>query len=102
MQHELLETLAEQRVDLLLIGGGAERDGRERLGLAAGEHGGAMGAWEDLHVGAYIADVGGLAIVDSLVVVEDRHPNPRADRKSTRLNSSHLGISYAVSCLKKK
>src|ERR1035438_4249210 len=24
-----------------------------------------------------------------------------ADRKSTRLNSSHLGISYAVSCLKK-
>src|SRR5262245_63661732 len=25
-----------------------------------------------------------------------------ADRKSTRLNSSHLGISYAVFCLKKK
>src|SRR5205814_6010505 len=28
-------------------------------------------------------------------------PWPR-DRKSTRLNSSHLGISYAVFCLKKK
>src|SRR5438045_8734260 len=28
-------------------------------------------------------------------------PNTR-DRKSTRLNSSHLGISYAVFCLKKK
>src|SRR5688500_19365372 len=27
---------------------------------------------------------------------------PRADRKSTRLNSSHLVISYAVFCLKKK
>src|SRR5437899_8802331 len=27
---------------------------------------------------------------------------PRVDRKSTRLNSSHLGISYAVFCLKKK
>src|SRR5256885_6618839 len=26
----------------------------------------------------------------------------RADRKSTRLNSSHLVISYAVFCLKKK
>src|SRR5437899_9267238 len=26
----------------------------------------------------------------------------RGDRKSTRLNSSHLGISYAVFCLKKK
>src|SRR3989442_7533747 len=27
---------------------------------------------------------------------------PRADRKSTRLNSSHVRISYAVFCLKKK
>src|SRR5262245_65107646 len=27
---------------------------------------------------------------------------PGIDRKSTRLNSSHLGISYAVFCLKKK
>src|SRR3989442_8869226 len=26
----------------------------------------------------------------------------RADRKSTRLNSSHVRISYAVFCLKKK
>src|SRR5437899_7040587 len=28
--------------------------------------------------------------------------NGNRDRKSTRLNSSHLGISYAVFCLKKK
>src|SRR5690625_6279074 len=27
---------------------------------------------------------------------------PRIDRKSTRLNSSHVAISYAVFCLKKK
>src|SRR2546426_7898775 len=35
----------------------------------------------------------------------DRHRQPardRSDRKSTRLNSSHLVISYAVFCLKKK
>src|SRR2546426_3947645 len=36
----------------------------------------------------------------------DRNPVPNAgqarDRKSTRLNSSHLVISYAVFCLKKK
>src|SRR5207253_11188710 len=38
----------------------------------------------------------------------DRHPRqPRhrpldLDRKSTRLNSSHVAISYAVFCLKKK
>src|SRR2546426_7159643 len=30
------------------------------------------------------------------------HGPPRGDRKSTRLNSSHLVISYAVFCLKKK
>src|SRR5207244_11469052 len=30
------------------------------------------------------------------------HPNEFKDRKSTRLNSSHQIISYAVFCLKKK
>src|SRR5690625_8025895 len=29
-------------------------------------------------------------------------PHPQQDRKSTRLNSSHVAISYAVFCLKKK
>src|SRR5205807_8495998 len=32
----------------------------------------------------------------------DRIAAVRGDRKSTRLNSSHLVISYAVFCLKKK
>src|SRR5205814_7926761 len=32
------------------------------------------------------------------VVIESR-PAGTSDRKSTRLNSSHLGISYAVFCL---
>src|SRR5260221_3202909 len=38
--------------------------------------------------------------------VQSRHPGDAAaglgDRKSTRLNSSHTVISYAVFCLKKK
>src|ERR1022692_4384610 len=34
--------------------------------------------------------------------VHCREPAERRDRKSTRLNSSHLVISYAVFCLKKK
>src|SRR5262245_65054397 len=34
--------------------------------------------------------------------IERRIKEARLDRKSTRLNSSHLGISYAVFCLKKK
>src|SRR5207249_8593909 len=32
----------------------------------------------------------------------DRLPLRPGDRKSTRLNSSHVSISYAVFCLKKK
>src|SRR3712207_7179853 len=38
------------------------------------------------------------------VVLADRDAGPRGgvDRKSTRLNSSHANISYAVFCLKKK
>src|SRR5437899_3960834 len=39
------------------------------------------------------AAVPGIARVNGLAI---------QDRKSTRLNSSHLGISYAVFCLKKK
>src|ERR1035441_10766226 len=37
-------------------------------------------------------------------IAADRWPGiaEYLDRKSTRLNSSHLGISYAVFCLKKK
>src|SRR5262245_65368312 len=36
------------------------------------------------------------------VVIPQRGRGEFQDRKSTRLNSSHLGISYAVFCLKKK
>src|SRR5688572_31804507 len=35
-------------------------------------------------------------------VVDDLGDHAGADRKSTRLNSSHSQISYAVFCLKKK
>src|SRR3712207_7615020 len=34
--------------------------------------------------------------------VVERRPVEHLDRKSTRLNSSHANISYAVFCLKKK
>src|SRR5690625_7120378 len=34
--------------------------------------------------------------------VRERSSKGIADRKSTRLNSSHVAISYAVFCLKKK
>src|SRR5205814_10173492 len=37
-----------------------------------------------------------------VTVKADANTGLASDRKSTRLNSSHLGISYAVFCLKKK
>src|SRR5207249_7041545 len=39
---------------------------------------------------------------DAAILKALRNPLIRTDRKSTRLNSSHVSISYAVFCLKKK
>src|SRR5438270_6711283 len=47
-------------------------------------------------VGRVVVDLLGLHRPDDAQLVRDR------DRKSTRLNSSHSQISYAVFCLKKK
>src|SRR3712207_8558046 len=38
----------------------------------------------------------------TLTIWSRRRPKTVPDRKSTRLNSSHANISYAVFCLKKK
>src|SRR5690606_40925297 len=38
----------------------------------------------------------------SFFFLDNTSDNKRVDRKSTRLNSSHVKISYAVFCLKKK
>src|SRR3712207_8019326 len=52
--------------------------------------------------------VEGDLVPDPLVVLlgtadpQDEVLDPVGDRKSTRLNSSHANISYAVFCLKKK
>src|SRR2546426_3643800 len=48
-----------------------------------------------VHGGGGVSDDFGLAYAYA-------HRRGRRDRKSTRLNSSHLVISYAVFCLKKK
>src|SRR5699024_11487396 len=40
--------------------------------------------------------------VISIVMSVDPNCSPEIDRKSTRLNSSHVSISYAVVCLKNK
>src|SRR5699024_12147975 len=43
-----------------------------------------------------------ITVAFALLLVMLRKGLQRLDRKSTRLNSSHVSISYAVFCLKKK
>src|SRR5256885_5462937 len=63
---------------------------------------------EDLAVASGLGHVGGVLPGSGAddrvgdVLAELLRMIPRQDRKSTRLNSSHLVISYAVFCLKKK
>src|SRR3712207_7258117 len=53
-------------------------------------------------VRALTADRQALAVAQAPVAGEVHQPLDVQDRKSTRLNSSHANISYAVFCLKKK
>src|SRR5438067_12537255 len=64
-----------------------------------------------IYLQAILAEQGILVAPDTLISYQDaaRHIEAlgplllaNTDRKSTRLNSSHVSISYAVFCLKKK
>src|SRR5437773_6324810 len=48
------------------------------------------------------ADLGGKALSSMEYLTDGGRAADGSDRKSTRLNSSHITISYAVFCLKKK
>src|SRR5690606_40407985 len=67
--------------------------------------------WHLLHFGQYAVSGAGLFIIEATAVEPEGRITPEClglwndeneDRKSTRLNSSHVKISYAVFCLKKK
>src|SRR3712207_7345156 len=65
---------------------------------------GVLGAWSERVVGPLAVDLtdrvdGGQ--VDDVEPHGGHGVEPLRDRKSTRLNSSHANISYAVFCLKK-
>src|SRR5947209_2239499 len=53
-------------------------------------------------IGAELAKRYGETSVEVLHAIAGHHDDITVDRKSTRLNSSHANISYAVFCLKKK
>src|SRR5262245_64316818 len=58
---------------------------------------------QDQRTRSYLENLPGYGAVRRRVeeVLKSESVRYDADRKSTRLNSSHLGISYAVFCLKK-
>src|SRR3712207_7007404 len=57
----------------------------------------------EMAAGLEIADIRAELALDRDVTDEaDENGDGSEDRKSTRLNSSHANISYAVFCLKKK
>src|SRR3712207_8039297 len=61
------------------------------------------GATERWHHHHGIGDIEiGIRCRKPLALVHHRFRHRQLDRKSTRLNSSHANISYAVFCLKKK
>src|SRR3712207_9009201 len=53
-------------------------------------------------VGGLVGEEGRLLVVGGDAAGHVQQPPDGEDRKSTRLNSSHANISYAVFCLKKK
>src|SRR3712207_7299573 len=53
------------------------------------------------HLLHWAADGGDTSLDNSALLCERHHAKCHQDRKSTRLNSSHANISYAVFCLKK-
>src|SRR5699024_12030264 len=98
-------TLGEHQVAVELVGVGA-------LGLLADQHvAHPHGAGVPALQRALVGDDGGAVrgavvheepVLEELVLVGEVQAELLEDRKSTRLNSSHVSISYAVFCLKKK
>src|SRR3712207_7513086 len=74
---------------------------RSPLELYNYRHGGA-GHPEACEVALRCAPSTGLGELPSIHPPSERRSSRKPDRKSTRLNSSHANISYAVFCLKKK
>src|SRR5258708_15123513 len=72
-----------------------------RAAAAARSSGGSGASARDGHRAPYFPEpVGGVS--SSRWLISENAAGPTSDRKSTRLNSSHQIISYAVFCLKKK
>src|SRR5699024_12590025 len=86
--HDALPIFTVVGLTAALLAGCGSSDSGETTTKAAGE-------------ATTEAEAGGLTTEDITLTVWESTGGPE-DRKSTRLNSSHVSISYAVFCLKKK
>src|SRR5699024_6544745 len=75
--------------------------GATHAGISVGEDGASHQCCEDF---ALMRSIPGMVVICPADDVEAKQAvkADHKDRKSTRLNSSHVSISYAVFCLKKK
>src|SRR3712207_7724202 len=87
-----------------LFRSGEPRRADARAGEGGSRRRGDPGARPDAAYRAVVAAIAVLAVLvasSASIAVTKRAEAARQDRKSTRLNSSHANISYAVFCLKK-
>src|SRR2546422_4227994 len=78
---------------------------RSRYGVPGGEElrrGGLAGRAGEVPRDLFVFELHSVPGAPGRDPLPPRRRRPRRDRKSTRLNSSHGYISYAVFCLKKK
>src|SRR5690554_4649415 len=92
LQQYVLEYLAHPEGIAVVDETGFLKKGNQSAGVQR-QYSGTAGRIENCQIGVFLCYVSpkGSTLIDR-----------RLDRKSTRLNSSHVRISYAVFCLKKK
>src|SRR5690606_41571822 len=98
-RHDVHSFPTRRSSDLLVLGVAKARGkagDRHAVGRVNPDHVGALRAQEAL-VALRLKRIG----TQDAMLAADPHVAELGDRKSTRLNSSHVKISYAVFCLKK-
>ena len=84
VEHELLAVLVHDAVDPLLVGGGAEDGGDQRLGLAALEEGRAVGPGQEADLAVDRPQVARAAAVGPLAVEDQLADDPLLDGREGR------------------
>ncbi len=96
VQHEVLVRQAVQAVDHLLRVAGAQRRGRDRLGLAAREQRRTVRTRQEVYFRLDRTDLGGRATVDAAAVLQDRGADDLGFQLLDQLGGDQLLLRRAV------